>query len=192
MGKKSKKIDYVLDAGKPHLGGNFAQLNPATHCPESWKYVIDKYNIQSVMDVGSGQGHAPQWFAEQGLKVWAIEGLKENVDNAIFPTELVDLTERAYTQSVDMVNCVEVVEHIEECFLDNLLTTICCGRFLFMTHAVPGQKGHHHVNCQPTAYWEHHLGLRGFRPSHDDTAMIQQLAVNSKHIRETGMLFIRD
>ena len=186
-----KKIDYVVDTNKPHLGGNFACLNPATHCPPAWDYVIKKYTVQSVLDVGSGQGHAPQWFASQGLETYAIEGLAENVANAIFPTELVDLTERAYTRPVDMVNCVEVVEHIEERYLDNLLTTICSGRLLFMTHAVPGQKGYHHVNCQPTIYWEQHLAARGFHPSHSDTAEIQRLAVDSKHIRETGMLFIR-
>jgi cyclopropane fatty-acyl-phospholipid synthase-like methyltransferase len=186
-----KKIDYVVDTGKPHLGGNFACLNQATHCPPAWEYVIEKYHVKSVLDVGSGQGHAPRWFADQGLQTYAIEGLKENVDNAIFPTELVDLTERAYTRDVDMVNCVEVVEHIEERYLDNLLTTICSGRLLFMTHAVPGQKGYHHVNCQPTAYWKQHLAERGFYPSPADTAEIQKLAKDSKHIRETGMLFIR-
>ena len=57
--------------------------------------------------------------------------------------------------------------------------------------AVPGQKGYHHVNCQPTSYWETHLAARGFRSSPEDTAEIQRLAANSKHIRETGMLFIR-
>lgn len=187
-----KKIDYVVDESKPHLGGNFAELNPATFCPESWDYVIKKYNINSVMDVGSGQGHAPKWFADRGLEAYAIEGLKENVDKAIFPTELVDLTEGSYTKNVDMVNCIEVVEHIEEKYLENLLTTICCGKYLFMTHAVPGQKGHHHVNCQPTSYWNEHLARYGFRPALDDTAEIQRLAKNSKHIRETGMLFIKD
>jgi hypothetical protein len=186
-----KKIDYVVDQTKPHLGGNFAELNPATFCPESWEYVIKKYNIKSVLDVGSGQGHAPDWFAKQGLESYAIEGLKENVDHAIFPTELVDLTEQAYTRAVDLVNCIEVVEHVEEKYLDNLLTTICCGRYLFMTHAVPGQKGYHHVNCQPTSYWEEHLAQRGFRPAPEDTAEIQRLAKNSKHIRETGMLFVK-
>ena len=186
-----KKIDYVVDPNKPHLGGNFAVLNPATFCPESWSYVIRKYNIRSVLDVGSGQGHAPRWFADQGLTAYAVEGLKENVDHAIYPTDLFDLTEGAYVKDVDMVNCIEVVEHIEERYLDNLLTTICAGRYLFMTHAVPGQKGYHHVNCQPTSYWEEHLAARGFRPSPEDTAEIQRLAANSKHIRETGMLFIR-
>lgn len=188
---KKVKLNYVIDETKPHLGGNFAELNPATHCPESWTYVIRKYNIRSVLDVGSGQGHAPAWFAGQGLKTYSIEGLKENVDRAIFPTELFDLTQGSYTKEVDMVNCIEVVEHIEEQFLDNLLTTICCGRYLFMTHAVPGQKGYHHVNCQPTSYWEAHLRDRGFFPSHEDTREIQRLASNAKHIRETGMLFIK-
>ena len=31
-----------------------------------------------------------------------------------------------------------------------------------MTHAVPGQAGHHHVNCQPQEYWINLLSQKGF------------------------------
>lgn len=190
---KKKQYTEAIDLNKPHLGGNFIEVNPTTFCPGAWQYVIKKYNIKSVMDVGSGRGHAAKWFADQGLKTVAIDGLEDNVKNCVYPTELVDLTERSFTANVQLVNCIEVVEHIEEEFLDNLLTTLCCGQYLFMTHGLPGQPGWHHVNCQPTEYWLEHLGKRGFKLNSQDSAEIQRLARLSKanHIKDTGMLFIK-
>lgn len=186
-------LGEVFDESKPHLGGNSSVHNPHTFCAGSWKYVINKYNIKSVLDVGSGYGFTPKWFSEQGLKAYAIEGLQKNVDNAVYPTECVDLTERSYTVDVDMVNCVEVVEHIEEKYLDNLLTTLTCGKYLFMTHGLPRQRGHHHVNNQPTQYWIDHLAARGFYESEEDSGHIKKIALeeNVTHVIQTGMLFIK-
>jgi len=188
----------VLDDAHPHLGGNNVELNRHTFCPESWNYVIEKYKIKSVMDVGSGYGHAPKWFSEQGLESIAIEGLQKNVDNAIFPTVKVDLTEQSYIAPVDMVNCVEVVEHVEEKFISNLLDTLCCGRYIFMTHGTPGQRGHHHVNCQWQDYWIEHMDSRGFEWSEEDSLTIRKLSTgtkfnneNGKHINESGLFFIK-
>lgn len=184
---------YVLDENKPHLGGNFADGDPATWCPSAWKYILTKYNVKSVMDVGAGRGWAAKWFAEQGASVVAIEGLKENVDTAVVPMVLHDLTEGPFTANVEFVNCIEVVEHIEEKYIENLLDTLCQGSLLLMTHAVPGQKGWHHVNCQVSQYWIDHLARKGFALMSDDTSEIQKLAASDggKHIARNGVLFAR-
>jgi SAM-dependent methyltransferase len=185
------KLTVVLDDSFPHLGGNSVECNPHTFCPDSWTYVIKKYNVQSVLDVGSGYGHAAKWFADQGLKSFAIEGLRKNVENAIYPTVEIDLTKQSYREDVDMVHCVEVVEHIDEKYLNNLLDTLCCGKFIFMTHGLPRQRGHHHVNNQPTLYWINHLASRGFRLSEDDSVEIKKRSGTATHIAETGMLFVK-
>lgn len=185
------KLTVVLDEAFPHLGGNSVECNPHTFCPDSWSYVIKKYNIGSVMDVGSGYGHAAKWFSEQGLTSIAIEGLKKNVENAIYPTVEVDLTKKSYVADVEMVHCVEVVEHVEEKYLKNLLDTLCCGKYIFMTHGLPRQRGHHHVNNQPTSYWLDHLASRGFFMSESDSQEIKRLSGTATHIAETGMLFIK-
>jgi SAM-dependent methyltransferase len=190
MAKKGKYTE-ALDPDKPHLGGNFLELNPSTHSPSAWNYIIQKYNIKSVLDVGSGTGYAAKWFSEQGLKTTAIDGLEYNVANAVYPTLQVDLTENSHTEDVDLVNCVEVVEHIEEEYLDNLLTTLCCGKYLMMTHGLPGQPGHHHVNCQPKEYWIDHLKARGFEEITEDSATLKSLAKKAHHIKDSVMLFRR-
>jgi hypothetical protein len=182
---------YVVNERAPHLGGNFSDGDPATWCPSAWKYIIDKFGIKSVLDVGGGRGWAAKWFTEQGLETTSIEGLEDNVVNAVYPSILHDLTTGPFNKSVDFVNCIEVVEHIEEKFLDNLLTTLCQGKYLLMTHAVPGQKGWHHVNCQPSDYWINHLKNRNYFLLEEDTRTIQSLARQDggKHIFRNGMLF---
>lgn len=187
------KYTEALDPAKPHLGGNYIEKNEHTFCPQSWSYVIKKYNITSVLDIGSGRGHAAKWFHDQGLASFAIEGMEENCRLAVHPTTCIDLTEKTFSIDVDMVNCIEVVEHIEEKYLDNLLTALCSGRFIFMTHGRPKQRGHHHVNNQPTRYWIDHLAKRKFHLLEDDSNEIKRLARadGATHIIDTGMLFIK-
>jgi SAM-dependent methyltransferase len=192
----AKKIKYTeaLDPNKPHLGGNFIEINPSTYCPQAWKYLIDRFNIKSVLDVGSGRGHAAKWFAQQNLETYAIDGLEDNILNAVHPTVKVDLTETYFSKAVDLVNCIEVVEHVDEKYLDNLLKTLCSGKYIFMTHGVPGQEGHHHVNCQPTEYWLNQLNQCGYIELTQESETIRTIAkaTKAKHLRDTSLLFVRN
>jgi hypothetical protein len=62
-----------------------------------------------------------------------------------------------------------------------------------MTHGLPGQEGHHHVNCQPTEYWIDHLASRGYKELAEDSRELRRIASSTKahHIKDTGMLFIK-
>jgi len=182
---------YVLDETKPHLGGNFAEIDPACWCPNVWSYIVSKYNVKTAMDVGSGNGRAAEWFAKQGLTVTAIEGLEKNVENSAHPAVLHDITTGPYINPVDFVNCIEVVEHIEETFLDNLLTTLCQGNYILITHALPGQKGWHHVNCQPSDYWIDHIESKGFEFLSEESNKIRKIAEDESaiHIAKNGLFF---
>jgi SAM-dependent methyltransferase len=187
------KGKFVTNEFTPHLGGNFADIDPACWCPTAWSFIIDHFGVQSVLDVGSGRGHAAKWFSEKNLKVFAIEGLKENVDNSSHPSVLHDLTTSSYifSETIDLVNCIEVVEHIEEQFLENLLETLCQGKYLLMTHAVPGQPGWHHVNCQQSDYWINHIEKKGYSYNDDLSIKIRELANKDEaiHIARNGMIF---
>lgn len=185
---------YIIDEKKPHLGGNTLSRDKNTWSPSSWSYIIEKYNIKRVTDIGSGEGYTSQWFKERGLEVTAVEGLEINVQNAVIPTVLHDLTTGPYLKETDLVVCIEVVEHIEEIYLENLLTSMCQGKFLLMTHAIPGQQGYHHVNCQDSEYWITHLKNKKFTLLTDDSEKIRSLADRDKarHISRNGMLFIKE
>ncbi len=186
-----KTYTYAVDEAKLHLGGNFIEGDPATFSSKAWKYIIEKFAVKTVLDVGSGRGYAAKWFSETGLEVTAIDGLTDNVNNAIYPTIEIDLTVKPFIKEVDFVNCVEVVEHIEEKYISNLLDTLCSGKLILMTHAVPGQPGWHHVNCQESEYWIKHLESRNYKFLREESKIIQRLAKEdgAKHISRNGMIF---
>ena len=184
---------YQTDATSPHLGGNLRDGDPNTYAPSVWDYMIDRFAVGSVLDLGAGMGYSSHYFHKKGLKVISVEGMRDNVENAVYPSILHDLTESPVSCKVDLVHCQEVVEHIEEKFLDNLLRSLACGRFILMTHAVPGQDGHHHVNCQPTEYWVEKLARHNYRLLVIDSNRVRALAGKDSAIflAATGLVFAR-
>lgn len=183
----------VKSADQPHLGGNIKQGDPYTFCPRVWDYVIDRFSITSVMDLGSGIGNAAHYFFTKHMRTVAIEGLAESIKDSLYPAVCHDLTKGPVVTNVDLVHCQEVVEHIEERFLDHLLSSLACGRVILMTHALPGQDGHHHVNLQPTDYWIKHVSARGYELLAEDTNRIRSIATQERalYMQKSGLLFHR-
>ncbi|NBO35937.1 methyltransferase domain-containing protein [bacterium] len=103
-----------LSEEEKHLGGNIKQGDPYTYCPNIWNYVIERFCIKSVLDVGSGRGFSAQYFYKHGCQVVAVEGVKENCQTALYPTIHHDLTKGPIYAKVDLVHCHEMVEHLEE------------------------------------------------------------------------------
>src|SRR5256885_2256884 len=129
-----------------HLGGNIVEGDPLTFAPSAWSYLIDRFAVTSVLDLGCGIANAADYFSRKGVRAVAVDGMRDNVDRAVHPAIRIDLTQQAVECRVDLVHCQELVEHIEEQFLDNLLRSLACGKFIVMTHSLPGQGGYHHVN----------------------------------------------
>jgi SAM-dependent methyltransferase len=159
---KSSFPEVAVDPGDPSLGGNIIGGDPLTYHPALWEYLRDEFGVRSVLDVGCGEGHCVRYFREIGVTAVGVDGLKQNIERAVAPIELHDLRHGPYVLPVDLVHCCEVVEHIEEIYLDNLLETLANGAVIAMTHALPGQPGHHHVNCQTADYWIEKLQPFGY------------------------------
>jgi hypothetical protein len=185
---------FIIDETKPHLGGNTIRPDKNTWSPSSWTYLLEKFKIKKMTDLGSGQGHTSQWFMQKDIEVTAVEGLEFNVQNSVVPAILHDITTGPFELKTDLVLCVEVVEHIEEKYLDYLLTSLCQGEILFMTHAVPGQPGYHHVNCQDSEYWIDHISKKGYNLLEKESSEIRILADRDKarHLSRNGMIFVRE
>ncbi|HEC7514597.1 TPA: hypothetical protein R3975_004071 [Salmonella enterica subsp. enterica serovar Muenchen] len=174
-----------------HLGGNIAEGDPRTYAPSVWDYVIKRFAVKSVLDIGSGLGYAANYFYNAGLQTLAVEGFPFNVKHSLYPALLQDITQKPILCKVDLVHCQEVVEHIEEAFLENLLSSLTCGRFILITHAFPGQGGHNHVNEQPVEYWINHLRRSSCELLEEDTRRIRHLAANDGaiYLAQSGLLF---
>ena len=197
MADKKGMPKHVYDPSRPHLGGNIEGGDPFTYYPDLWKWMKDEMDIKSVLDVGCGEGHTLDYFSRLGCKVLGVDGLEVNVAKCKHPAIVHDLCSGPFLaeSEVDLVWCCEVVEHIEEKYLDHLMKTLCQGRYVAITHALPRQRGVHHVNCQPQSYWIGKFEEQGYRfgrllttRSRSDT-----LVANEKHHwRRSGCIFVRE
>jgi len=158
-----------------------------------WAWLVARLAIRSVLDVGCGEGHSAKAFQQLGCIVVGLEGCKEAIQNGV-------IDEIVYHDFVygacelgdfDLAWCCEVVEHIEEVHLPGLMQTLASSRYIAMTHGVPGQPGHHHVNLQPASYWIAKFAACGYHVEASLTAKARSLATEIKSdsmFRKTGLI----
>ena len=183
----------VVDTSQKDLGGNLHHGDAQTITPGLWRALIDRFAPRSILDVGAGEGHALAFFNRMGVVAHGFDGLMRNVTAAKFPIALHDLKTGPYIYPCDLVHCVEVVEHVDEAYLDNLLTTLANAPVIVMTHALPDQRGHHHVNAQPEAYWIGNLSDRGYKPAIDND-YFREIAHREKpdsYFAQSGLVFLK-
>jgi len=184
---------FVIDQSRPDLGGNLRHGDVASFTPKLWNFITQRFAVRSILDVGCGEGHAVAYFNSVGIRAHGIDGLRTNVLRAVTPVAQHDLTTGSYFMPVDMVMCVEVVEHIQEKYIDNLLQTLANGRIVMMTHAVPGQSGHHHVNEQNSEYWVDAFTKLGYVLCRENN-ILRNIAKSEGYttfFAQSGHLFVR-
>ena len=180
-----------------HLGGYYTTIDLPSQCPKMWKHIVDTFNIKSVLDVGCGMGYAMQEFMKYCDEVVGIDGspyalenspVKENIFSHDYTVGELETDDR-----YDLCWCCEFVEHVGEEYVDNFLSTFAFCKYVAMTHAVPGQGGHHHVNCQPKEYWIENMSRYGFEYDDEFTNELKEIAKTegdySPHFVSTGLFF---
>jgi SAM-dependent methyltransferase len=175
-----------------HLGGYIVGGDPATWYPELWQWLVDSHGVRSVLDVGCGEGHAIEFFRSIGCDVLGVEGVQQ--DSPVIVQH--DYTTGPYKppHRFDLVWACEFVEHVEEKYLSNFLTTFrVARRLLLMTHASPGQGGYHHVNEQGEEYWISRIEQAGFRYEEELTSITRNLSRSNvspwNHYLRSGLAF---
>ena len=191
---KGINMSYGIER-EAHLGGYIIGLtdhgDPNTFATEVWDWMIQN-GVKSVLDVGCGEGFSTKYFIDKGLEAMGVEGGENAYQNSPVKRHLVlhDYTKGPFiTQKVyDAVWCCEFVEHVEERYAENFLLTFDCAKTVFLTHAVPGQQGYHHVNCQPAEYWIQKMKSRGFNVNLATSAMLRSIT-QKMHVKNTLLVF---
>lgn len=186
-----------------HLGGyvrtdvDFPNGDPMSHCPKVWDWLVGRYNPRTALDVGCGEGHAVRYLRKLGVQAFGIDGCREALDAGVVDKEW--LLEHDFTEGpallpfgrVDFVWCCEFVEHVEERFSENFLKAFDLASVVCMTHALPEQGGHHHVNCRPPDYWIERMAGRDFLLDRGCTEESRRLDQDGYWGR-TGLVFIKN
>ena len=172
-----------------HLGGYIESGDALTYMPDVWEYLVKEYDIVSVLDVGCGTGKNLEWFSDKD--VLGVEGEPRAVSLCKVPVIQHDYTKGPLVldRKFDLCICTEFVEHIESCYEDNWFDTIKAADLVLMCHGLPGQAGHHHVNCQPSDYWIKRFAEHGFVKTDKVDKFVNPSAMWG---RNTLMLFTKE
>jgi hypothetical protein len=157
-------VKFVTDQRYPHLGGNLHHGDFNTLDLELFKVLVKRFAVATALDVGCGEGHLLWNLARMGVHAHGIDGLRLNVDRAVYPIAMHDLVECPYYMPVDMVVSIEVAEHVDTKYVDHYVDTLTNGNIVVMTHATEKDTGgHHHVNLQDEGYWLSIMREKGYR-----------------------------
>lgn len=174
-----------------HLGGYVPGGDAATFYPDLWAWLVNDYGVESVLDVGAGDGIAVDYFRILGANAVGIEGVPQDHPQII---EHDFTTGPTIYAEYDLVWCCEFVEHVEERYLPNYLSAFKAAPLVLLTHADPGQQGYHHVNCQPDAYWIGVMAAIGYAFNRVLTNNCRLLAAKNpspwNHFYRSGLAFV--
>lgn len=189
--------DFHIDEKRPHLGGfkDGPQGDEATYFPDLWIWLVNDLKVDSVVDIGCGAGISTAFFET------LLPGSVMGIDGIAQPQSFI--VEHDYTtgpfplgKDWDLAWCCEFLEHVEEKFLPNVLATFRCCKTILLTHAFPGQQGHHHVLCRTPTYWCGAMAAIGYRLDEELTAKTRELASLNlspyNHFRRSGLAFVRN
>lgn len=172
-----------------HLGGH--QLE--THIDEgALQLLIDRFGVQSYLDVGCGPGGMVDLAESKGLKVLGVDG-----DYTLERAKPENFVLHDYTKGPAPVEGLwdvgwscEFLEHVEQKYMDNYMDTFAKCKRIVVTHAFPGQGGHHHVNEQEPNYWFQQFGQRGFLLDMKTTDDLRRAStMQQRYIRTSGLVF---
>ncbi len=174
-----------------HLGGQ----NGRSWTDDGSLNIMWDLGCRKMLDVGCGLGGQVKLAESLGWESYGVDG-----DWTVLPKQsnflLNDYTKGSPTLNyeVDLIWCVEFLEHVEEKYMDNYMSTFqdSKAKYLIVTHAVPGQAGHHHVNCQEEDYWLDAFKKYGFEYDETLTKQIRQKSTMKKpFVARTGLVFKR-
>lgn len=133
-------------------------------------FLRDRLGPTTVLDVGCGRGAwSAQWIALGVGAVQGIDGDYVKADSLLIPQDQFlarDLSKPFdLGRRFDLVQCLEVAEHISEQFAEIFVDNLCRhGDIVFFSAAQPGQGGEFHVNEQPLRYWREKFATHGYVP----------------------------
>jgi SAM-dependent methyltransferase len=152
---------------------------------------------KSVLDIGCGIG---AWS-----KVWIDSGVADlvGVDGDYVTKMALEIPQENFVswdltkpldleRGFDLVQCLEVAEHLPERSADTLIETLTRhASVIFFSAAVPNQTGTHHVNEQWPSYWAEKFNRVGFDTFDPIRSRIWHLSDVRYWYRQNCLLFVK-
>ena len=162
---ENKRTIYGGKGDAKHLGG-FTDIDMHGISPAVWKHAVEKWTVQSFLDVGCGRGISTSWFYTHGLRTQCVEGSHDAIEQSMFPDKSL-LVEHDFSRgpwwpekTFDAVWSVEFLEHVNLQFHYNYISTFRKAAILFVTSSRWG--GWHHVEVHNDEWWIRKYEAYGF------------------------------
>lgn len=173
-----------------HLGGHSNKV----HTDEPLlKYLIKKYEIKSMVDVGCGPGWMVNIANQLGLDSMGIEGdYTLNLQPPLFLLHDFTKGKPNLDKNYDLTWTVEFLEHVEEKYIENFMHVFQKTKYICCTAATPIAAGvKWHVNCQWPDYWIKKFEEYGFEYDEQETQNIKEVSGMVKpFIKRNGMFYV--
>ena len=172
-----------------HLGGHMF----VTHIDRgALRHLKQTLGVKTMLDIGCGPAGMQKIARELGIGWTGVDGDPSVAATGVITHDFATGPCLGLESSYDLGWCVEVVEHVDERFLPNVMSAIRRCKAVVLTYAPPGWPGHHHVNCQPERYWIEQMSTNGFQYDEPLTGVVRSSSEMVKSfMRDRGLVFRR-
>jgi hypothetical protein len=130
--------------------------------------VLSIWPAKTVVDFGCAMGDWLAVWAEHGLSITGVDGDYVDRDKLNIKQECFiegDLNKPQNLGSrFDLVQCLEVAEHIQPCNAEQLIDTLTShSDAVLFSASPPGQGGEYHINERPFSYWRDLFAKRDYQ-----------------------------
>jgi hypothetical protein len=165
LNKKRRGYGGVGD--KQHLGG-FSEMDVGGINPGTFKHMVEKLGVKSLLDVGCGRGFSTSWFVTHGVDAMCVEGSHDAVERTVIPDSESRLVEHDFSRgpwwpskTFDAAWSVEFLEHVPVQYQFNYISAFRKAALLFVTAST--NFGWHHVEVHKSDWWIRKYESYGFR-----------------------------
>ena len=131
--------------------------------------IVERFRPKYVLDIGCGSGQWLDEYRKYKVRTRGIESaaaawvsMSEKTQKNVVKWDLRNKLKKTYKP--DLVQSLEVAEHIEENYADVFIYNLVKHNadIIFLTAATPEQDGIQHVNCQEKEYWMAKMKNNGY------------------------------
>eukprot|EP00238_Polyblepharides_amylifera_P014512 CAMPEP_0196598450 /NCGR_PEP_ID=MMETSP1081-20130531/94328_1 /TAXON_ID=36882 /ORGANISM="Pyramimonas amylifera, Strain CCMP720" /LENGTH=336 /DNA_ID=CAMNT_0041924149 /DNA_START=473 /DNA_END=1481 /DNA_ORIENTATION=- len=141
-----------------------------------------------AINVGCGAGLVTKHFHDRGVDALCVEASNEAINLSFAPRDRIvqhDFTRGPWFppggRVVDVAYTVEFLEHVEEGYLDNVVSLLKSARYVIMSASSHG--GWSHVNVHKPWWWIERMESYGFLYSLELTEILKRLTLNSSELQ---------
>ena len=131
--------------------------------------IVERFRPKYVLDIGCGSGQWLDEYRKYKVRTRGIESasaawvsMSKKTQKNVLKWDLRNKLKKTYKP--DLVQSLEVAEHIEEDYADVFIYNLVKHNadIIFLTAATPEQHGNQHVNCQEREYWMAKMKNNGY------------------------------